>query len=202
MAANDEGVVEAELDLDRDIFLRTLVRELSGVLERTVGLPDAEGFMSAVGRRIGAWIDGDYRTALGTDRLDRTQVADVLTDLKRRIGGSFDLVEETPSTLTYHNADCPFGDKVLDRQSMCMMTSNVFGVVAADNLGYARVELEETIAQGDGRCVVRVHLDRGDLGATVGREYFGLDDDRVVAAPPAGRAPGHDERPDDGPADG
>lgn len=199
MAANDEGVIDADLDLDRDLFLRTLVRELAGVLERTVGLPDAEGYMSAVGRRVGAWIDRDYRAALDTDRLDRAQVADVLTDLKRRIGGSFDLVEQTPSTLTYHNGRCPFGDRVLDRQSMCMMTSNVFGVVAADNLGYARVELEETIAQHDGRCVVRVHLDRDELGEAAGREYFGLDDDRAAGGP----APAPDRRPDhDGPADG
>jgi len=176
MTAHDEGVADADLGLERDVFLRTLVRELAGVLERTVGLPDAEGYMSAVGRRVGAWIDRDYRAALATGRLDRTQVADVLADLKRRIGGTFELVERSGGTLTYHNGRCPFGEMVLDRPSMCMMTSNVFGVIAADNLGYARVELAETIAAHDGRCVVRVHLDRDELGDEPGREYFGLDD--------------------------
>ena len=32
---------------------------------------------------------------------------------------------------------------------MCMMTSNVFGHIAAENVGYAKVELQETIARGD-----------------------------------------------------
>ena len=39
-----------------------------------------------------------------------------------------------------------------------MMTSNVFGVIAAENLGYARVVLEETIATGSPGCRVVVHL--------------------------------------------
>jgi hypothetical protein len=29
-----------------------------------------------------------------------------------------------------------------------MMTSNVFGAIAAENLGYGKVELRETIAKG------------------------------------------------------
>lgn len=33
-----------------------------------------------------------------------------------------------------------------------MMTSNVFGAIAAENQGYAKVALEKTIAQGDGHC--------------------------------------------------
>jgi hypothetical protein len=31
---------------------------------------------------------------------------------------------------------------------MCMMTSNVFGHIAVQNLGYAHVALEQTIARG------------------------------------------------------
>ena len=50
-----------------------------------------------------------------------------------------------------------------------MMTSNVFGNIAAANLDYARVELRETIASGDAGCLVVVHLGEGGAG----REYFG-----------------------------
>ena len=46
------------------------------------------------------------------------------------------------------NRQCPFAEKVIGRPSMCMMTSNVFGHIAADNLGYSKVELRETIADG------------------------------------------------------
>jgi hypothetical protein len=41
---------------------------------------------------------------------------------------------------------------------MCMMTSNVFGAIAAENLGYAKVELRETIARGAKNCAIVVHL--------------------------------------------
>lgn len=54
-----------------------------------------------------------------------------------------------------------------------MMTSNVFGLIAAENLGYAKVELAETIARGDGRCRVVVHLEPGSGEHAPGREYFG-----------------------------
>jgi hypothetical protein len=52
------------------------------------------------------------------------------------------------------------------------MTSNVFGSIAAENLGYAKVVLEETIAQGDPGCRVVVHIRPTAAAAAVtGREY-------------------------------
>jgi hypothetical protein len=54
-----------------------------------------------------------------------------------------------------------------------MMTSNVFGSIAAQNLGYAKVELQETIAQGNAECRVVVHLNpAGESQGAKGREYF------------------------------
>jgi hypothetical protein len=53
-----------------------------------------------------------------------------------------------------------------------MMTSNVFGSIAAENLGYAKVELQQTIAQGDPGCRVVVYLKlTGESEAAHGREY-------------------------------
>jgi hypothetical protein len=57
---------------------------------------------------------------------------------------------------------------------MCMMTSNVFGSIAAENLGYAKVVLEETIALGAPGCRVVVYLKPTEEAERVeGREYFG-----------------------------
>jgi hypothetical protein len=55
---------------------------------------------------------------------------------------------------------------------MCMMTSNVSGVIVSENLGYARVLLEETVAKGDAGCrvVVRLRRERSEE-AHAGREY-------------------------------
>ena len=85
---NDRRIPVTELDipLDRDVFLRTLIRELSGVLEDVVGLEEASGFISIVGQNIGNQMDLDYKEALGVSRLTRAQVADVLVDLKVTAG--------------------------------------------------------------------------------------------------------------------
>jgi predicted ArsR family transcriptional regulator len=167
----DTEVGELRLGLERDLFLRSLIRELAGTLQDVVGVREASGYISVVGARIGEQINQDYKAALEVDRLTRGQVSAVLVDLKRRIQGNFWIIEEDEDRIVLGNRACPFGDKVLGRPSMCMMTSNVFGHIAADNLGYARVELQQTIAQGHPGCRVVVHLtpseDSGD-----GREYF------------------------------
>ena len=164
-------VGELSLALERDLFLRSLVRELAGTLQDVVGVREASGYISVVGARLGERINRDYKAALAVDRLTRGQVAAVLVDLKRRIRGDFHVIEEDAERIVLGNRACPFGDKVLGRPSMCMMTSNVFGHVAADNLGYARVELRETIARGHPGCRVVVHL-RPSGKPGEGREYF------------------------------
>jgi predicted ArsR family transcriptional regulator len=162
-----------DLPLERDGFLRQLIRELSGTLQEVVGTKQAAGFISVVGQRVGENINEQYKAALQVSQLSREQVAAVLVDLKRRILGTFELVEESDEKLVFHNRNCPFEEKVEGRPSMCMMTSNVFGAIAAENLGYAKVELQKTIAKGDGHCQVVVYLrSTEESSAAEGREYF------------------------------
>ncbi|XDE62593.1 methanogen output domain 1-containing protein [Arthrospira platensis BEA 1257B] len=138
-------------------------------------LQEASGFISVVGQSMGRAIEQDYKSALQLSQLSRSQVAQVLVDLKRRINGDFYVIEEDDEKIVFGNRVCPFGDKVLNRPSMCMMTSNVFGSIAADNLGYAKVELQETIAQGHSGCRVVVYLQQTeDAEDAEGREYFGI----------------------------
>lgn len=162
-----------DVPLDRDLFMRTLIGELADTLEQVVGLEEASGFVSIVGTTMGDSIDQSYRRVLQVDRLSRAQVADVLVDLKRRINGRFHVVSEDEHRIVLGNSACPFGDKVQGRSSMCMMTSNVFGTIVAENLGYARVELQRTIAAGHGECRIVVHLQPvGEAEGGDGREYF------------------------------
>jgi len=166
-------VSNLKLPIERDLFLRNLVRELAGSLEDVVGLEEASGFISVVGQRIGEWMGAEYLQALGSTRLDQEQVRDVLIDLKKRIQGDFYLKSEDDEKIVLGNRRCPFGSKVIDRPSMCMMTSNVFGTITAENLGYARVELTETIAQGSKECEVVVYKRQTETGGgSSGREYF------------------------------
>jgi predicted ArsR family transcriptional regulator len=161
------------VELERDVFLRSMLRELAGTLQDVVGLEESAGFISIVGQRIGENINQAYKVALNVESLDRQQVASVLVDLKRRIQGTFYVIEETAEKIVLGNRNCPFAEKVIGRPSMCMMTSNVFGVIAAENLGQAKVVLNETIAEGAPGCRVTVYLqDTAESAAAKGREYF------------------------------
>jgi predicted ArsR family transcriptional regulator len=171
--AASASISELDIPLERDIFLRTLIRELAGNLQDIVGLEEASGFVSLVGQNMGNAIDEHYKKALGTSQLNQPQVADVLVDLKRRIKGDFYIIEQDEDKIVLGNRACPFAEKVIGRPAMCMMTSNVFGSIAAENLGYAKVELQETIALGDPGCRVVVHLKpTSEADACKGREYF------------------------------
>lgn len=170
-------IKDLDIPLERDSFLRNLIRELSGLLEDMVGLEQTAGFVSVVGQNIGTQINQMYRQGLNVRKLNREQVADVLADLKHRINGSFVIESQDDSKIVFVNKDCPFAEKVKDRSSLCMMTSNVFGVITADNLGYTKVDLEETIARGNSRCRVVIYLnaDSEEAKSAGGREYFEAD---------------------------
>jgi predicted ArsR family transcriptional regulator len=168
----DDKVADSEVSLDRDVFFRRLLRDLSGTLEGVVGLEAAEGYISTVGGQIGHWINREYCSALDTDQLDADAVSAVCIDLKKRIGGDFFLISADEDRMVFGNRRCPFGEMVIGRTSLCMMTSNVFGRITADNLGYARVELDETIAQGHPGCRVVVHLQPDPDAGPEAREYY------------------------------
>lgn len=164
-------IQQASISLNRDNFLRQLLRHLSGSLQDTIGLQEAEGFIALVGQRIGDEIDHEYRRSLQLEQLDRKQVAEVLVDLKKRIQGDFYVIEETEQKIVFGNRQCPFGDKVIGREALCMMTSNVFGVIAAENLRYAKVSIDESIARGHSGCKVTLYLDPD--ASDEGIEYYG-----------------------------
>lgn len=173
MTPDRSGLANLHVPLERDVFLRTLLRHLAGTLQEVVGLDEAAGFVSVVGQRIGDEINSAYTSALSVEQLTRGQVADVLVDLKRRIQGDFFVIEEDDEKIVLGNRACPFGEKVIGRPALCMMTSNVFGSIAAQNLGYAKVAIERAIARGDSGCRVVVYLKpTGVSQQAEGREYF------------------------------
>lgn len=142
--------------LEKDSFMRCVIRELAGILEDTIGEQEASAYINHVGLLIGRALNRDYRIACGTSRLDPMQVAAALVHLKKRIDGGFSIEAIDDAAITLVNSACPFGDKVIGRPTLCRMTANVFGHIAAENLGYARVGIEEAIARGDARCRVIV----------------------------------------------
>jgi predicted ArsR family transcriptional regulator len=167
------GLDTLDVPLNRDVFVRTLLRHLAGTLQEVVGLEEASGLVSVVGQRIGEEINTGYKAALSVDSLTREQVAQTLVDLKRRIQGDFYIIEEDEEKIVLGNRQCPFEDKVIGRPVLCMMTSNVFGSITAENLGYAKVIIDKAIARGDAGCRIVVHLKpTAQAEAADGREYF------------------------------
>ena len=166
-------VKNLDIPLERDIFSRTLIRELSGLLQEMIGLEEASGYISVVGQRIGNEINDMYKNTLQVDNLNKQQISDVLIDLKTRIKGDFYVIEADENKIVMGNNACPFGDKAIDRPSLCMMTSNVFGTIGADNNGYAKVVLDKTIARGDSNCHVIVYFNETDEAKKAdGKEYY------------------------------
>ena len=162
-----------KIPLERDVFLRDLLRHLSGTLEEVVGLSEAAGFISLVGQRVGNDINELYRGSLSLPVLNREQVAGVLADLKQRIQGDFEVEYEDDERIVLRSKSCPFGDRVKQRTSLCMMTSNVFGTITSENLGYAKVAIESSIARGDTGCRVTVYIQPSEAANAVsGVEYY------------------------------
>lgn len=170
-------IKELDVDHGRDDFFREIIRQISGTLEDVIGLDEASGFISIVGASLGNHINHMYMDALQTNKFDKRQLNEVLIDLKRRIGGDFYVAESSKEKIVLMNRKCPFGEAVLNRPSLCMMTSNVFGRIAADSMGYARVELDKTIARGDPGCLVVIHLTPKEDAVTPEnvREYYAAD---------------------------
>ena len=87
MAANSDSkslMLDLSLPLERDSFLRTLLRELAGTLQDVVGLEEAAGFVSVVAQRLGDQLNQDYKTALQVENLTREQVTAVLVGVPCR----------------------------------------------------------------------------------------------------------------------
>src|SRR5258708_31653752 len=85
---------DTDVKLNRDVFLRSMIRELAGTVEEVVGVRDASGYLSVVGRKIGEQMYNVYKTAIDTSSLSREKISAVLVALKRRIPGHFFVVQE------------------------------------------------------------------------------------------------------------
>ncbi|MAY88816.1 MAG: transcriptional regulator [Pseudooceanicola sp.] len=163
-------------DHRKDPFMRSVLRELVGILESIIGEREAEAYINHVGVTLGQVLNEEYRAAFAEDRLDLAQVAATLVDLKARIDGGFFIESMDRNEIVLVNTACPFGDKVIGRTSLCRMTANVFGHIVAENLGYARVGIQEAIARGHSRCRVTIGIADPVLPVdTQASEFFASD---------------------------
>lgn len=113
-----------------------------------------------------------YRHEAGLDgALNHDKYADMIVEIKNKIGGNFSRASSEPGMVCVVNTRCPFGEAVMQAPELCRMTSSVFGGIAARNFGYAKVILDKRIAVGDGMCEVRIYTDIKKAAAFEGDEY-------------------------------
>lgn len=158
---------------NREDFLQETLVELTSTLSEVVGLEEAAGFMSVVGQNLGRAVNRTLRQRTGQGQLNAEQVIDGLLDLKNRINSDFYVISQGQDKIVIGNRRCPFLGQKRGNASLCMMTSNLFGAIVADNLGYTRVELMDAIADGAPECQLVIWLRQTPESAkSTGREYF------------------------------
>lgn len=156
--------------LDRTKFFLEMISNLTSALEQVVGCEDAEGYLALVGTQMGDALYTAYLAGSAPNEVTLEKIAKVLVELKSQIGGDFSIEKIEDDRVILTNTRCPFGEKALGRQSLCMMTSTVFGTISSKAKGQANVDIQKSIAAGDGCCHVVVHLNQPQAP---GKRYFG-----------------------------
>lgn len=151
-------------------FLNRMVGTLSETIEDVIGLEDAAHFIGVVGRRIG---NSELAEFPMTETADAAGIARHLVAFKARIGGEFAIESIDGDTITLVNGRCPFFKEAEGRPSLCQMTTNVFGRIAANATGFARVSVPESLARRDARCRVVVKLSYSKDAGDDGQDFFG-----------------------------
>ncbi|WP_349407396.1 methanogen output domain 1-containing protein [Pseudalkalibacillus sp. SCS-8] len=142
------------------IFLSKLITQYAHLHGRTVG-KHAEEYIKQIGIKTGEWIESFYSGQDEVWSVDR--YAEVIVDLKNSIGGHFQIDEVHDDHVIVKAKDCPFGEVVKDAPHLCMMTSSVFGGIAARRFGFGKVNLRKRIATGDSGCEVAIYFKPTDV---------------------------------------
>ncbi|WP_026688952.1 methanogen output domain 1-containing protein [Alteribacter aurantiacus] len=155
--------------LNGHVFLAKLITQYAHIHERTVG-KGAQEYIREIGLRTGEWLERFYEDDQNHWSIEK--YADVIVDIKNSIGGHFRIAEVFPDRVVVKATACPFGTVVQDAPHLCMMTSSVFGGIAARQFGYGKVSLRERIALGHEGCEVAIYFTPDSLEP--GDEYENL----------------------------
>ncbi|MFC3200481.1 methanogen output domain 1-containing protein [Alteromonas oceani] len=173
MEQKDSGeFINLRVDVDQTRFYRQCLLELNDVLDKVLGNDESTAFVGLVASRLADFFISAYREAHGRRHYSPMQLAQLLIDLKTRIGGDFYVSDITGRKIVLRNRQCPFGKGVLGKSSLCSMTAGVFGKVVAESNQYAAVSVDEAIAKGDAQCKVTILLQAEDNSDGHYREFF------------------------------
>jgi DNA-binding NtrC family response regulator len=156
------------------LFLQTFVAQSVEVSAKMRGGNgnDRLNYIEQLGLTASGCFETAYRQELVQDGpLDHDKYADMIVEIKNKIGGNFSRASSEPGMVRVVNTRCPFGEAVMQAPELCKMTSSVFGGIAARNFGYAKVILDKRIAVGNGMCEARIYTDPKIAADFEGDEY-------------------------------
>ena len=155
------------------LFLQTFVAQSIEVsTKRGNGKANDRSYIEQLGLTASGCFETAYRQKAGQDGpLDHDKYADMIIEIKNKIGGNFSRASSEPGMVRVVNTRCPFGEAVMQAPELCKMTSSVFGGIAARNFGYAKVILDKRIAMGDGVCEARIYTIPKQAASFEGDEY-------------------------------
>jgi len=156
------------------LFLQTFVAQSIEVSTKMGGgkANNDRNYIEQLGLTASGCFETAYRQKLGQDGpLDHGKYADMIVEIKNKIGGNFSRTSSEPDMVRVVNTRCPFGGAVMQAPELCKMTSSVFGGIAARNFGYAKVILDKRIAMGDGVCEARIYTVPKQAASFEGDEY-------------------------------
>ena len=146
-------------------FLNAMVLSIADTLRHNLGPAHSETVIAQVAHLVGDRFNDHFQLKHKTTRLSVEQVANALIELKQGIEDGYHIVEVSDERIVLLNDKCPFGQGALGRPELCKMTSGVFGRIASENLGYARVDVRSAITRGDRKCSVVIDLVPEPVGA-------------------------------------
>ena len=155
------------------LFLQTFVTQS---IEVSSKMGDSKtndrNYIEQLGLTASGCFETAYRQKLGQDGpLDHDKYADMIVEIKNKIGGNFSRESSEPGMVRVVNTRCPFGEAVMQAPELCKMTSSLFGGIAARNFGYAKVILDKRIALGDRVCEARIYTVPKQAASFEGDEY-------------------------------
>lgn len=88
---------------------------------------------------------------------DKKQTADISCDIMNRLGGSFSVTTATEKGYTVLNKKCPWGESGSINPVLCMLTKAIFSRIGVRVFTSINVDVKNTIAGGDGCCLIEVY---------------------------------------------
>ncbi len=158
-----------QLPHDTESYLQHVLGLFVTSLQHMLG-EHAASFVTVISQNLAEQLNAHYQHTFGVTHLDRAQLRLVLDDFKQRIGADFFILEEHESGITLGNRRCPFGEAIQNNPALCHLMSNLLGIITAENLGYANIVLDQTMAEGHPMCIVRIILNAEE--SADGFEYF------------------------------